>query len=182
MTPSDSQALLTLARRAVVQVVTGQPPADLGDHTEFRQALAEPGAAFVTLFVAGELRGCIGTSERVRPLHRVVTDMARAAASRDWRFPALSTSDLASLTIEISVLSAERSIRAPREIEIGRHGIDLRLGHARGLLLPQVALEHGFDAERFLVETCRKADLPADAWRDVRADIRVFEAEVFGEL
>lgn len=181
MTPGDLQALLTLARRAVVEVVTGQPPADPGDHPPAEGALAEPGAAFVTLFVAGELRGCIGTAERLRPLHRVVTDMARAAATRDWRFPALAAGDLASLTIEISVLSAERSIQAPGEIEIGRHGIDLRLGPARGLLLPQVAEEHGFDAERFLIETCRKADLPADAWKDPQADIRVFEAEVFGE-
>jgi AmmeMemoRadiSam system protein A len=184
MTRSDRQRLLEIARQAVVDVVgmaAGARDPDPREAPAPSGELAAPGAAFVTLFVAGELRGCIGTSERARALHRVVVDMARAAATRDWRFAALSPADLASLDIEISVLGPERRIRAAEAIEIGRHGIDLRLGQARGVLLPQVAIEHGFDGEGFLAETCRKAELPADAWRDPEADIRVFEADVFSE-
>jgi AmmeMemoRadiSam system protein A len=181
MTPDDRQTLLAIARRAVVQVVTGAAHGAAVDGPASAGVLAEPGAAFVTLFVAGELRGCIGTSERTRALHRVVSEMARAAATRDWRFDALSPRDLPTLDIEISVLGPERPITGPADVEIGRHGLDIRLGHARGLLLPQVATEHDFDGARFLAETCRKAGLPGNAWQDPGADVRVFEAEVFGE-
>jgi len=178
LSTSDRDALLAVARRVVVGTVTGQARDDASEPSA--RAVSSPGAAFVTLFVAGKLRGCIGTSEQSRPLDRVVADMARAAATRDWRFPALSRADLDHLTIEISVLSPERRIHGPGEIEIGRDGLDVRRGRARGLLLPQVAVDHGFDGERFLAETCRKADLPADAWRDPDTDVRAFEAEVFG--
>jgi AmmeMemoRadiSam system protein A len=143
--------------------------------------LAQPGAAFVTLHVAGALRGCIGTCERVRPLWSVVPDMATAAATRDPRFPPLAPRDLPDLTVEISVLSPERRIADPQEIEIGRHGLDIRRERARGLLLPQVAVEHELDRDAFLAATCRKAGLPGSAWRDPETEVRVFEADVFGE-
>src|SRR6185503_8530957 len=175
MTPSERQALLAIARQAVVGVVAGTRADDRDDAAPPAGVLAQPGAAFVTLFVAGDLRGCIGTSERNRPLHRVVSEMARAAATRDPRFDALSPADLPSLAIEISVLGPERRIRDPAEIQIGRDGLDIRLGHARGLLLFQVAEEHGFDVERFLAETCRKAGLSPDAWREPDADVSTFE-------
>ena len=143
--------------------------------------LSSPGAAFVTLHVGGALRGCIGTSERRRSLWRVVGEMASAAATRDPRFPPIEVTDLPAMTVEISVLSPDLVIHRPEEIEIGRHGLDIRRGGARGLLLPQVALEHGLDRETFLAATCRKAGLPADAWHDQATEIRVFEAEVFGD-
>jgi AmmeMemoRadiSam system protein A len=183
LSESERRVLLALARQAVVGVVMGGDSSIAASRESATPtgALVEPGAAFVTLFVGGELRGCIGTADRARPLHRVVSEMARAAATRDWRFAALSATDLPSLTIEISVLGPEHAVHEPREIEIGRHGLDIRIGHARGLLLPQVAQEHGFDGERFLAETCRKAGLPVDAWQDPEADIRVFEADVFGD-
>ena len=85
------------------------------------------------------------------------------------------------MTVEISVLSPDVVIHRPEEIEIGRHGLDVRRDGARGLLLPQVAVEHGFDRENFLAATCRKAGLPANAWHDDETEIRVFEAEVFGD-
>jgi AmmeMemoRadiSam system protein A len=144
-------------------------------------ALAAPGAAFVTLHVGGALRGCIGTSERRRPLWSVVGEMAAAAATRDPRFRPIEVEDLTSLKVEISVLTPDVRIQSPEEIQIGRHGLDVRRGFARGLLLPQVAVEHGLDREHFLAATCRKAGLPADAWQDERTEVRVFEAEVFGE-
>ena len=107
--------------------------------------------------------------------------MAAAAATRDPRFPPMDVTDLQAMTVEISVLSPDIVIHAPEQIEIGRHGLDVRRDGARGLLLPQVAVEHGFDREKFLAATCRKAGLPANAWHDDETVIRVFEAEVFGD-
>ena len=79
------------------------------------------------------------------------------------------------------MLTPDVVIAGPEEIEIGRHGLDVRRDGVRGLLLPQVAVEHRLDGERFLAETCRKAGLPGDAWRDAGTEIRAFEAEVFGD-
>ena len=152
-----------------------------GDGGSLAPALDAPGAAFVTIHVDGALRGCIGTLERRRSLWSVVGEMAAAAATRDPRFPPIDVTDLQAMTVEISVLSPDIVIHRPEEIEIGRHGLDVRRDGARGLLLPQVAVEHGFDREKFLAATCRKAGLPANAWHDDETEIRVFEAEVFGD-
>jgi AmmeMemoRadiSam system protein A len=107
--------------------------------------------------------------------------MASAAATRDPRFPPIDVTDLPAMTVEISVLSPDVIIHRREEIVVGRHGLDVRRGGARGLLLPQVAVEHGLDRDAFLAATCRKAGLPADAWHDDATEIRVFEAEVFGD-
>ena len=181
LSSSERRALLARARDAVERVVTGARARLSDAPPSAEEPLAKPGAAFVTLHVAGALRGCIGTSEAERPLWRVVGDMATAAATRDPRFAPLAPADLETLTVEISVLSAQKAIRDPAEIEIGRHGIDVRRSLARGLLLPQVAVEHHLDRDRFLAETCRKAGLPADAWRDPSTEVRIFEADVFGD-
>jgi len=103
------------------------------------------------------------------------------SVTRDPRFRPIEVEDLTSLKVEISVLTPDVRIQSPEEIQIGRHGLDVRRGFARGLLLPQVAVEHGLDREHFLAATCRKAGLPADAWQDEKTEVRVFEAEVFGE-
>jgi len=177
---ADRRRLIEHARAAVLGKV-GAGAGDDGDEGPEAPALAAPGAAFVTLHVGGELRGCIGTLERRRSLWRVVAEMAAAAATRDPRFPPIDVTDLRDMTVEISVLSPDVVLHRPEEIEIGRHGLDVRRGGARGLLLPQVALEHGLDRENFLAATCRKAGLPADAWQDDDTEIRVFEADVFGD-
>jgi AmmeMemoRadiSam system protein A len=185
LSDADRRLLLGHARAAVLSKVdcgdgdSGDDATD--DHPPVAPALAAPGAAFVTLHVGGALRGCIGTLERRRSLWAVVGEMAAAAATRDPRFPPIDRSDLRVLTVEISVLTPDVVIHRPEEIEIGRHGLDVRLGDARGLLLPQVAVEHGFDRETFLAATCRKAGLPSTAWRDADTEIRVFEADVFGD-
>lgn len=181
LSTADRRRLIEHARAAVTTRIAGLRHAAGADGDPDAPALASPGAAFVTLHVGGALRGCIGTSERQRSLWRVVGDMASAAATRDPRFPPIAPVDLPTMTVEISVLSPDVVIHRPEEIEIGRHGLDIRRGGARGLLLPQVAVEHGFDREKFLAATCRKAGLPADAWHDEATEIRVFEAEVFGD-
>lgn len=173
---SDRIYLLGVARRALEGYVGGgKVPAEEGA----RGKPAAPGAAFVTLTKNGRLRGCIGYTEAVAPLFRVVQECAIAAATEDPRFPPVSQKELPSLRVEISVLTPLFPIR-PEEIEVGRHGLLVEQGRMRGLLLPQVPVEWGWDRETFLDQTCVKAGLPASAWRH-GATLRAFTAEVFGE-
>jgi uncharacterized protein len=181
LSAADRRLLIEHARAAVHARIGGGREDGAAPDEPRASPLAMPGAAFVTIHVGGALRGCIGTSERRRSLWRVVGEMAAAAATRDPRFPPIEVTDLQTMTVEISVLSPDSRIHRPEEIEIGRHGLDVRRGFARGLLLPQVAVEHRLDRERFLAATCRKAGLAADAWHDQATEIRVFEAEVFGD-
>ncbi|HWY20765.1 MAG TPA: AmmeMemoRadiSam system protein A [Candidatus Acidoferrum sp.] len=141
--------------------------------------LAEPRGAFTSLHLRGELRGCVGYVLPTCPVYRAVAETARAAAFDDNRFPPVSKEEAPHLEIELSILSPAQPIR-PEEIEVGRHGL-LIGGHGhRGLLLPQVPVERGWDRITFLEQTCRKAGLPMDAWQK-GATIEAFTAEVFGE-
>ena len=183
LTAEQRRALIELARGAVGQVAAAGAGPELpsDDAGAPPPGLDRPGAAFVTLRVGGSLRGCIGAFEPQASLWSTVHEMASAAATRDPRFPPVSPADLRELTVEISVLSPARRMQVPADLVIGRHGLEVRRGGRRGLLLPQVATDHGLDRERFLAETCRKAGLPADAWRDPDTEVRVFEADVFGD-
>lgn len=143
--------------------------------------LEKPAAAFVTLTRKGSLRGCVGYSEPLFPLHQTVSRCVRSAATEDYRFPPVQSHELPELRISISVLSALRKVEDVEEIVIGRDGLQVLAGGHRGLLLPQVAIEQGWDRERFLDGVCRKAGLPDGAWRDVGVAIFAFEAEVFFE-
>jgi AmmeMemoRadiSam system protein A len=136
---------------------------------------------FVTLHNRDQLRGCIGHIGADRPLFRVVQECVIAAATDDTRFSPVDPDEVPDLDIEVSVLAAFRSIASVEEIEIGRHGLLLSRSQRRGLLLPQVAAEHGWDREMFLGQTCRKAGLPMEAWRQSDTKIEVFEAQVFSE-
>jgi len=141
--------------------------------------LAEPRGAFTTLYLGGELRGCVGYVLPTCPVNRAVAETARAAAFEGNRFPHVTQEEAAHLTIELSILSPAQAIRA-EEIEIGRHGLLISHHGRRGLLLPQVPVERAWDRKTFLEQTCRKAGLPADAWL-TGASIAAFTAEVFGE-
>jgi AmmeMemoRadiSam system protein A len=176
LTSTQREALLALARDTANRAAAGER----GAPGPAPEGLTAPGAAFVTVRVDGELRGCIGTFEAREPLWDTVHEMATAAATRDPRFAPLAARDLATLTIDVSVLAPARRIRDSAEIELGRHGLEIRRGPRRGLLLPQVATDHDLDRETFLAETCRKAGLPAGAWREADTEIWAFEAEVFG--
>ena len=168
--------LLRLARETIVAHVTGAaaPAAPACEAAE------RPGAAFVTLHSRGELRGCIGHIEATEPLGRVIARCAAAASSTDPRFPPVEASELPALDLELSVLGPLELIAGPDDIEIGRHGLVVELGSHRGLLLPQVASEWQWDRQTFLAQTCQKAGLPRDAWKQ-GAKVWRFEAEVFGE-
>ncbi len=142
--------------------------------------LAEKRGAFTTLHIGARLRGCIGYIIAASPLYRTVIETASAAAFEDPRFMPLRETEVPLLQIEVSVLSPIAPIRS-EDVEIGKHGLMISHHGHRGLLLPQVPIEWGWDRERFLAETCRKAGLPSDAWRH-GATIEAFTAEVFSEL
>lgn len=143
--------------------------------------LQDPAGAFVTLHVAGNLRGCIGRIEAVAPVGQVVQEMARAAATRDPRFPPLKAGELVQLEVEISVLSPLWPVQDITEIVVGRDGLMIRSGGMSGLLLPQVASEYGWDRETFLAHTCMKAGLAPDSWQRPEAVIEAFSAQFFSE-
>jgi AmmeMemoRadiSam system protein A len=172
----DRQLLLRLAREALAAHV-GVAPAHVPGETA---VLMQAAGVFVTLHNHGELRGCIGHIEANQPLGTVVPRCAVAAGTTDPRFPPITPTELEELDIEISLLGPLESIGGPAEVEIGRHGLVVEMGWHRGLLLPQVAMAWGWDAETFLAQTCHKAGLARDAWRN-GATIWRFEAEVFGE-
>ena len=155
---------------------TGKAPPALDDDP----ALSVSRGAFVTLKEDGELRGCIGSFFADGPLSVTVRSMAVEAASRDSRFHPVRKDELDKIKVEISVLSSLTRPPSVNDIEVGRHGLYIVKGGNSGVLLPQVPVENGWDRKTFLEETCRKAGLPPDAWKE-GADIYVFTAEVFGE-
>ncbi len=171
--------LLALARGTLEAHFRGAPPPRLA--SDRAATFGEPRGLFVTLHKAGRLRGCIGTLAPTGDLTRVVSEFAKRAAFEDPRFAPLEERELAECQLEISVLTAPRPVSSAEEIEIGRDGLILELGGRRGLLLPQVATEWGFDRERFLDEVSVKAGLPPNAWRRPDARLFAFRAEVFSE-
>ncbi|MBD3177043.1 MAG: AmmeMemoRadiSam system protein A [Armatimonadia bacterium] len=178
LSQDERRTLLDIARRSLSEAAAGatyRPPTDLPP------TLLAPGAAFVTVRAwDGQLRGCIGQTEAVAPLAETVAQMAQAASQQDPRFPPVAPGEVDGLRVEISVLSQPEPID-PADIEVGRHGLVIERGVARGLLLPQVASERDWDRETFLDHTCLKAGLPAGAWREAGTRVLAFTAEVFGE-
>ncbi len=170
--------LLQLARNTIIHFLEED---DYPTTKPVSQKLKEDFGVFVTLHKKGQLRGCIGYVEGVKPLYQAVMDMARSAAFNDPRFPAVTLDEVKDLEIEISVLSPLKRIKNIEEIVVGRHGLIIRRGLMRGLLLPQVATEWGWDRQEFLKQTCFKAGLPGDAWKDSAAEIYIFSAEIFSE-
>lgn len=142
--------------------------------------LAQPRGVFTTLHLHGALRGCVGYVLPVSPLYRAVAETARAAAFEDTRFYPVNIDEARELAIELSILSPPRPIE-PELVEVGRHGLLISMAGRRGLLLPQVPIEHHWDRITFLEQTCRKAGLPIDAWK-MGATVEAFTAEVFGEF
>jgi AmmeMemoRadiSam system protein A len=177
LSEADRKSLLELARRAVVEAVSTQKPAGGIPHSE---VFREKRGVFVTLHVRGRLRGCIGVIEAFEPLGDSIARCAASAAFDDSRFSPVSPEELRELQIELSLLSPPEPI-LPGDIEIGKHGLLISQAGKRGLLLPQVAVQHKFSPEQFLEETCRKAGLAADAWQEPATQILGFTCEVFSE-
>jgi AmmeMemoRadiSam system protein A len=173
---SDERArLLGLARQALEARVSRQPLPDPPAGGFFDLARG----AFVTIHRHGVLRGCLGRLEPQR-LSETVVYLAALVSDSDLRFEPVGPGELDEIDVEISILTPEREIESVDDIEIGRHGLIVEQGHRRGLLLPQVPVEHRWDRTTFLEHTCLKAGLPRDAWQH-GARLLVFEAEVFGD-
>lgn len=177
LSDTASRKLLEIARETIEGHVREKttPVFEVED-----RELLETCGAFVTLHKSGALRGCIGVFESNGPLYKTVVEMALAAATQDPRFMPVDLMELSEIDIEISVLSPLEKIDDPTAIEVGRHGIYIVKEPHRGVLLPQVAVEHGLDRVAFLEQTCLKAGLPKDAWLE-GADILIFEAEILKE-
>jgi len=178
LSEADQALLFRAARESIQARLKGQPPPAIQPSSPL---LSEPRGVFVTLHLQGRLRGCIGYLEAVMPLLQAVQEMAVAAAFNDPRFSPLREAELADLKLEISILSPMRLIKKVDEIEVGKHGLYLVRGQYRGLLLPQVATEYRWDRTTFLQQTCAKAGLPGDAWKDPATRISIFTAEILKE-
>ena len=171
----ERAALLRLARRTIGFALHNSKLDELCP----KEHLLEPRGAFTTLHRNGALRGCIGYIEPLYPLWETVQETARAAALNDPRFPPVTHNELPEIRLELSVMSLLRPI-PPEEVVVGLHGLVVAQFGRRGLLLPQVAPEWGWDRETFLSQTCIKAGLQPDAWCK-GATLEAFTAEVFGE-
>ena len=194
------RTLLRIAHEAILSVLEPQRSSEAPASPA---GLSEPRGVFTTLYLSNdpcndrrgdlrgdlprespreshrELRGCVGYALPIAPLYRAVAETARAAAFDDSRFLPVTIEEARELEVSLSVLSRLFPIH-PEAVEVGRHGLLISEGARRGLLLPQVPIEHGWDRETFLEQTCRKAGLPLDAWRKA-ATIEAFTAEVFSD-
>jgi AmmeMemoRadiSam system protein A len=176
LSDQEKSKLHEIARQSIASGLAGLRPQPLKD---LSGVLQEPRGAFVTLHSHGSLRGCIGLIEAVKPLAETIQEMAYSAAFSDPRFPPLTAEEFQDIDLEISVLTPLRQIKNIDEIKVGRHGLYIRQGSRRGLLLPQVATEYNWDRDTFLQQTCYKAGLPVMAWKDPNTEIYLFSADIF---
>jgi AmmeMemoRadiSam system protein A len=187
LSDAEKKQLLAIAHKAIEERVRYDRPYNARldpDFPGFTDQLEESCGSFVTLRKHGDLRGCIGLIEGVKPLYQAVQEMAVAAALQDPRFPPVQLEELRELELEISVLTPLHEISSLKEVEVGVHGLLIRKGVRSGLLLPQVATEHNWNLEEFIRNTCYKAGLNPESWKRHRRDpemhIYIFSAQVFG--
>jgi AmmeMemoRadiSam system protein A len=179
ITLEEKKILLDIARTSIKSVFTGEKISepDYGKHPVFNSH----SGAFVTLTKTGSLRGCIGYIISDRPLFETVCDAAIQASQNDPRFPSVHQSEIKDLSIEISVLSEPFSLNSYDEIEIGKHGLILEEKGRRGLLLPQVPIEHHMNREKYLDAICQKAGFQQGYWKTKQLKLNAFTATVFCE-
>jgi AmmeMemoRadiSam system protein A len=177
LTKKEQKELLKIARDTIVGFVTNGKVPVVASTLSGLNLLS---GCFVTIKKKGELRGCIGNFVSEQPLYKLVQEMAVSAATHDPRFYPMKVKDLDEFTLDISVLSPLVKIASVEEIKVGVHGIYIIKGSYRGVLLPQVATEYGWDREQFLQHTCIKAGLAEDAWQGI-CEIHIFSAQVIGE-
>jgi len=177
LSEEDRKAILELAHQGVLHAVFHDRSLSSYPTTGI---FAERRGLFVTLHVAKKLRGCIGVMEGSAGLGENLARCAADAALHDPRFSRMRPEELDALEIEVSLLTPPRPIRA-EEVEIGNHGLLVERGPRRGLLLPQVAVEHRLSREQFLGETCAKAGLPREAWKEPETKLYGFQCEILAQ-
>jgi len=179
LTSEEKKLMLSVARDTLrslfVEVEIDEP-----DYEKY-PVLKSHAGAFVTLTIKGRLRGCIGYIIGEQPLYRTIRDAAKNAALYDPRFPQLSKDEVDKVHIEISILSEPFPLDRYDDIEIGKHGLILEKGGRRGLLLPQVPVEHNMDRDEYLSAICNKAGFSSDLWKNEELKLHAFTATVFGE-
>jgi len=170
--------LLNIAEETIESAVTARkvPDFDIKD-----PVLNQKCGAFVTLHTNHNLRGCIGNISVETPLWKTIKNMSVESALNDPRFLPVSPSELKSIDIEISVLSPLKKITDIKEIKVGKHGILIKKRFRHGLLLPQVATNYGWDRIQFLEQTCCKAGLHKDCFKENGCEIYIFSATVFSK-
>jgi len=172
--------LLALARNTIADHLGIEHQSHAADFND--DIFNEKCGAFVTIHIKGNLRGCIGYITGVKNIPETITEMAKASAFNDPRFPALKKEEFRNIDIEISVLSPIEEVNNVSDIIVGRDGLIITKGYNSGLLLPQVPVEQGWDLKTYLAHTCFKAGLPPNAWEDKSAKIEKFSAQVFSEI
>jgi len=188
---SDGEVLVKTARAAIKSYLEKREI--ISHETIGRDAgkrLNEPRGVFVTLqtYPEKELRGCIGFPEPRLPLISAAIEAAISSATRDPRFPALQAKELGHTLIEMTILTKPEpvNVKKPEDylerIELGKHGLIIEKSFCRGLLLPQVPVEYGWNKEEYLCHTCIKAGLEPDAWLSEDTMIYCFEGIIFEEL
>lgn len=180
---NKEKELLKIAKEAISTVFEKKP---LQISEELRKKYGKKQGVFVTIKKDDELRGCIGFPEPIEPLYNAIVEAARAAAFRDPRFPPLRKEELNEIKLEVSVLTLPEEIKCSKaelvkNIKVGRDGLIVRMGFNSGLLLPQVPVEWNWNEKEFLEQTCIKAGLYPDAWKDKNCNVYKFQAEVFSE-
>jgi AmmeMemoRadiSam system protein A len=178
LTVNEKKFLLQLARQTILDYFEGL---ESRQQAYFSKNLKAQTGAFVTLTLDNELRGCIGYVDPLLPLQDTVAEMAVSAAFNDPRFPSLNREEFQFTEIEISVLTPKEKIKDISAIRIGRDGLVVKKGFREGLLLPQVASAYNGDTLTVLEQTCRKAGLTSQAWKDSDTEILRFSALIFGE-
>jgi hypothetical protein len=171
------QALLRIARKTLLSVANAEGIPNVQENSAELQGKQ---GVFVTLKRFGRLRGCIGCYQSALPLYKTVARQTQMSALRDRRFKPVLPRELDEIEIEISVLTEDEPIEDPLDWEFGKHGIIVRRDGRQATYLPQVA-EHFPDREAMLSACCRKAGLPANAWRDSETQVRVYSAQIFRE-
>jgi len=177
-TDEEKREMLSIARKALVVYAKDHRHGEI--HPEHTRLQAK-GAAFVTITKSGVLRGCIGHIEARLPLCLCVREMAIAAGFEDPRFPEIELSEIKNIEIEISVLSSLVPVKGPEDIVMGRDGLHIVKHPKSGLLLPQVPKKYQWDPKTFLEETCLKAGLNVNDWKEPDTQIFRFESVVFSE-
>jgi AmmeMemoRadiSam system protein A len=176
-TLEEKKELLQLARKTIQNYLNkGGKKYPQTDNPKF----SEKRGVFVTLHKQGDLRGCIGYPLPTKPLIEAVVDNAISSSTQDYRFSPVSAEELDDIDIEISILTVPQKVKSYKDVIVGRDGIIISKAFNKGLLLPQVPVEQGWDLEQYISWGCRKAGMPADEWKK-GVEIETFQGIVFGE-